>query len=186
MVSNLFSSVPLDVVAQHIFPHCMETWSDFANLSLVSHRFREAANVADEAHKRLFLAKWPTQSPNLKFSHGGWLRMFKRRIDWAQIDETPIEGCAVIFECPMKFDDLEGPVSGPLKERRRTCHECNKEVVRVSSKERAIELASQGLCVSFKKLEKLGMEVPWMGLMMAPPAAAPTRPGDKFLQMPPK
>jgi hypothetical protein len=173
MTHDLFATVPIDVIAKHIFSHCMDKWSDFATLSLVSRRFHQAACVADDAHQRLFLAQWPVQSARLKFAQGGWMRMAKRRAAWEPglDEETPIEGCEVIFRCPMKFDDLpeaaDGNFFSPNGERRRTCHECNKEVVQVSDKDRAIELAASGSCVSFKR-KPIFFDEPWMGLMMAP------------------
>lgn len=79
--------------------------------------------------------------------------MLKRRVEafprYHQLDygEGPIEGCSVIFACPLRWSDLtDGPT---LSENKRKCQECGRFVYRLTDIEQVKEYAARGECVSF-------------------------------------
>ena len=157
---NLFLRLPSDLIVANILPYCIEKLDDVPRLSLVNRRFNEMTKVCDEAHKRLFLASWPLQSDRIQFRAGGWLRMYKRRFemfgkksfDQKSREISPIEGCSVVFECPMRWEKLSKVEQSRVGSTQvRSCQECGKNVYKVDNVEVARKLVKEGNCIAYER-----------------------------------
>ena len=128
---------------------------DLLQFRLVCREADAAVRSAQLSWKRLFIARWPLQNPQMKMR--SWSKMYIRRAqkerDWKGNDPLEaIENCAWSFRCPLAFEELPG--SGD----RRTCGECNRLVVRVYDQVQLHEQIRAGNCVALKteQYEEMG------------------------------
>ena len=165
---NIFDRLPSDLIVANILPYCIEKLDDIPRLSLVSHRFNQMTKVCDEAHKRLFLASWPLQSDRIQFRAGGWLRMYKRRFevfgkknfDRKSRDVSPIEGCSVVFDCPMRWETLSTADQSRVGSTSvRSCQECNRLVYKVDNVDVARKLVREGNCIAYERQQTVFLGV---------------------------
>ena len=167
--------LPADIVRDCIVPLCFSTPKEAVQVSLVCKAFRDAVEEhCNDAWRDVFLSLWPMQNSKLKMR--SWRTMLKRRIlafgqhRWTG-EEDQIEGCPVVFRCPLRWSELDpSDMDGYVLDNEKTCSECGRSVVRVESAKDLRELASKDRCVAYFK-----EEVPmFMGVYCEPPFEDPS------------
>jgi hypothetical protein len=117
--------------------------------------------------KSLFEVRWPLQRKSLQLK--SWYFMFARRaqVKVEHFGPQPIEGCAVVFECPLFWSELKGEIVETISGTRRLCDQCNRHVYLVSKEtdERVVAMVALGECVAFDRKPKERRRA-FLGMMM--------------------
>ncbi|KAL6078447.1 hypothetical protein QOT17_001618 [Balamuthia mandrillaris] len=136
---------------------------DAISIGLVCKAFQELVLDNNNIWQRLFLGRWPQQSPNLKMR--SWFKFFKLRAEAVlQHDQHetaltfgcahPIENCENEMECPLIWERLGGKYSmAPTGDfaMERVCSACSKDVRFVTNQRSLEKKVSQGhpVCIDF-------------------------------------
>jgi hypothetical protein len=111
--------VPDDVIRDVLFPLCCASAKDAVALMLVCKQFAKLVGESNTLWKTLFVSYFQPINPDALHVKS-WFKFFVRRtqaskrIDVSRSERT-IENCSLVFECPLRWDELSGSVEFVLE-----------------------------------------------------------------------
>ncbi len=152
-------SLPDDVVRDVLIPFACCNSGDAFRLMLVSKRFHKLVSNSQGLWKAMYLTRFPfvAKAPSAVKS---WFKFFERR---SKVDkklvfgERTIENCTLVFQCPLRWSELNGTVEVVAEGSRRLCSECNRQVYQVNHVADLTVLANRGECVAYMEEREILM-----------------------------
>lgn len=162
--------IPLDILRDVIFPFCVSKGDSLKNatsIMLTCKTWNILLRRSNGLWKRVY---FDVLNPKSVFSKRAmnirsWFYMCQRRADVLKnrsiYSSAPIEGCDVLFECPLKFEELKNEhletkigdaMIAPTP--ARFCNQCNKNVYMVPASA-AAAFADYGVCIAVQGKERI-------------------------------